>query len=208
MWRTILLKVNLVLHMVYQQTKLKYLLGQDVCDRLFGQTLPQPILPPQLRYRFINGQAVGKSRPPGEGKMDKMRAQMDPAMCQHPTDKMKPRGNRGDKWWICTACLSRWDRLDHMAVNTINDMNLADRDRNILQFGKHMGSTFLEVYQQDPEYCRWIVQTVDQGYLPEGPTSENHLQFSQYFNHKALEDTWESDNLQYWTADLEQQMDM
>ena len=185
LWKTLLLKVSLVLQTVAQQTKVKYLLGEAVFNKWF---LVSPIPEPQvqaIKYRFIKGQAVGKPRPQGEGKVDKTKAHMDPAMCQHPDDKMKPRGNKGDKWWLCSACLNRWDRLE------MSELNLSEgsMDLSILKFGKHMGSTFMEVYHQDRAYCQWILETVENG----DPSTEIH-QFAQYLHSKALEETYEMDS--------------
>ena len=183
LWKKLLLKMFLILQTVYQQNKAKFLLGEKVYNNLFASSTALQVKEP-TKCRFLKGQMVGKARSRGTGRVDTMRANMDPSMCQHPDHLMRARGNKGDQWWICTGCLSRWDRLEASDPSP-NDC----QDLGLLKFGKHMGSTFLEVYEQDREYCLWILETVEKG----DPSAEIH-QFAQYLQNKLLEETYECDN--------------
>ena len=83
---------------------------------------------------------------------------MDPAMCQHPEDSMAPRGNKANKWWTCTKCASRWARTDLAIVNE----SAEPMGEDLVTFGKHMGKTYAQVYQEDQSYCEWVMTTVVQ----------------------------------------------
>jgi len=179
------LKVFLIFEYLAKQTKVKLLLGPAVFKKLFDQT---PEVAPQLeriRYRFVRGEAVGKILPPGTGKKDAKGASVNPSMCQHPEVQMKRRGNQAEKAWICLACLTRWQRLD---ISEINQTGEVPQNTDVLTFGKHMGSTYLEVYQNDQVYCRWIMATMDQ---QEG--TEPIRKFASYINNKEMALTYEAD---------------
>lgn len=196
LWKMILIKVQLILQTAFQQNKAKLLLGEAVYNRMFSSTPTLRDASEPINYRFLNGQAVGRQRPPGTGRLDSQRAHMDPAMCQHPADKMRARANKTDKWWICTACLSRWDRLDTTELN----LTQGPQDLNVLNFGKHMGSSFQEVWIQDRRYCEWILQTAENG-----DSSKEIHQFAQYLQQKRIEETYEMDPESAWLrAEMEQ----
>ena len=186
-WRVILLKVALMLQTAAQYNKTKALLGETVYNRLFSRTT-QEVAKEKVKYRFIKGQAVGKALPPGQGRVDAQRASMDPAMCQHPTEHMQARGNAKEKWWICKACLQRWERLEMTQLQGLSPEN---QDLALLTFGKHMGETFQSVYQNDPAYCRWVLETVTTG----DPSTEL-TKLAHYIHAKELEMTYEMDGYQ------------
>ena len=47
----------------------------------------------------------------GTGEKDTLLATVDPAVCSHPNDRLKRRRDKSAKWWTCTRCQRRWDRL-------------------------------------------------------------------------------------------------
>ena len=107
MWKSLMLKVHTVLQCAWTQTRTALLLGQPVYDAMFSTPHYSIATPPPTKLRFLRGQVVGKQLPPGKGDVDKMKAAMDPAMCQHPTQDMLMRGNKLNKWWLCKRCLCR-----------------------------------------------------------------------------------------------------
>ena len=132
------------------------------------QTTPQVI----DFTRVIGQELVGKPLPMGLG--NKRLAVNDPLTCPHPDNAMAPRGNahtnvRGDKiqvnWWTCKLCNSRWERQPIPAHQNPDEPQDSDR----LTFGKHLGKTYLEVYNTEPQYCSWAIETVQHG---DHPTKE------------------------------------
>ena len=79
--------------------------------------------------------------------------------------------------------------LSRMPVTMGPPRSFGPVSERLSEFGKHMGSTFLEVYEQDREYCLWILETVEKG----DPSAEIH-QFAQYLQNKLLEETYERDS--------------
>ena len=129
------------------------------------QTTPQVV----EFTRVIGQELVGKPLPMGLG--NKRLAVNDPLTCPHPDTAMAPRGNahmnvRGEKiqvnWWICKLCNSRWDRQPIPAHQNPDEPQDSDR----LTFGKHLGKTYLEVYNTEPNYCSWAIETVQHGEHP------------------------------------------
>ena len=159
-WRRLMLKVSLIFQTIAQRSKVKMLLGQKVYDVWFSPAVQESISQSSqpIVSRVIKGQAVGRRLPRGEGKKDLEKAHMDPAMCQHPEDSMAPRGNKGQKWWFCTKCASRWTRTDLARVNE----SAEPLDEDLITFGKHMGKTYTQVYVDDPGYCEWVMTTIAQ----------------------------------------------
>ena len=195
LWRSLLLKVQLLFQTVFAQTKAQTLLGKEVYNKLFPKTasLPAPTTT-AVHYRFIRGEVVGKALEKGEGKVDSMRAHVDPALCQHPENAMKPRANGPKMWWTCTKCLSRWERL---TIQQVEGLNQDPGDQSIVTFGKHMGSTYLQVLE-DQNYVQWIQHTVQHG----DPSPEQQ-KLAGYNQTKALEETYEMDGYQYMDQDGE-----
>ena len=186
-WRTLIIKMQLLFQMIAMQTKVKCLLGQAVFDQLLptataaASSSQQPI-----KYRIIKEQIVGKPLPPGEGPKDQKTAHMDPAMCAHNNADMMPRGNAKNQWWTCKKCLTRWERLP---VSAINSMEAEPQDGDLVTFGKFMGSTYLEVLQQAPEYCAWVSQTQEQG-----ESSPALQRLAHYIYQKHMAATFEADD--------------
>ena len=183
-----MLKINLLFQMIAMQVKTKTILGETAFKSLFpqGQQSLSPHQQAPTKYRFIKGQAVGQPLSKGEGKKDSAKAHMDPVMCQHPAESMIPRGNKTSKWWTCQKCQSRWVRLETPDVPVVQDQDL-------ILFGKHAGSTYWEMLHQDPGYCNWVLETVqNSGQEIEGAT---HLQrMAQYIHTRRLQETYEADS--------------
>jgi len=102
---------------------------------------------------------VGKQLEQGKGVKDAANFTHDPSVCQHPSHLMKGRGGKNDRWWTCIACGSRWERLPL----THFEENEAASDRTVITFGQYMGATFGGIWKKDPQYCNWIMSTVESG---------------------------------------------
>ena len=115
--------------------------------------------------RIIGNQLVGRPLPRGTGTA--RLAVNDPRTCEHPDQHMRQRGNAkvdpqtGRKttclWWTCQLCNSRWERK--AVPQTLDDDDPSDSDP--ILFGKHVGLTYLEVYNQYPKYCSWVLETAE-----------------------------------------------
>ena len=110
-------------------------------------------------------------------------------MCAHKDQDMMPRRNRPTcKWFTCKGCLSRWERLPGDSANYSAPMD-RPHDLDRVNFGKHTGETFLEVYQNDPGYVSWILESMTHG---EPSPAMNRL--AAYFHQKQFEETVEADD--------------
>ena len=170
------------------------MLGKNVYEQLFMKATQLPA-PTVTNYRFIRGEVVGKALPPGEGRVDAKKATADPALCKHPENVMIARGNGPTKWWLCKACLSRWERLTPQEID--QSPNQDPGDHTIVTFGKHMGSTYLQVLE-DQNYVQWIQMTAQHG-----DPSPDLQKLASYIQTKALEETYEMDGYQYMDQDGE-----
>ena len=160
LWRTLLLKVSLLFRTLQQLGKAQILLGKETYDRIFGMSQSQLSNQEPVQFRMVKGEVVGRRLTAGGGKVDLKRAHKDPTMCEHPHHSMKARSNKTAKWWTCVDCLSRWERLP---ANTLLEMNPEDLGQEMVSFGKHAGSTYQQVKQEDPKYCQWVMQTTEYG---------------------------------------------
>jgi hypothetical protein len=69
---------------------------------------------------------------------------------------------------------------------------------DLVTFGRHMGKTYEQVLQ-DPQYCKWVLETVEQG---ESVSNLNLRRLGDYINHVQMQATYAADD---WTnADMEQ----
>jgi len=103
---------------------------------------------------------VGKELESAKGAKDTKKHTHDPVMSQHPSDQMCGRGGKADqKWWTCTACGIRWERipLAHFELTS------APKCRDVLTFGRHAGKTYDFVYLNHASYCQWILMTTESG---------------------------------------------
>jgi hypothetical protein len=104
---------------------------------------------------------IGPSMGPGQGVKDKLKITHDPALCQHPSDKMCARGGRNDqRWWHCQACGNRFRRIPLSSYVSAGSVATGPE---IIAFGKHMGKTCNTVYEKHPEYCLWVIATSESG---------------------------------------------
>ena len=186
-WKSLVLKISLMFHCLWIQTKTALLLGQPVYNALFNAKQYQISTPPPTKLRFLKGQVVGKQLTRGTGAVDAMKAHVNPGMCRHPDEAMKQRGNKQDKWWLCEKCLCRWERLEASEVTTTSGQ--VDH-LDLMTFGKHTGDTFQTVAANDPNYCMWAQRTVE-----EEPQSSPGLQrFVQYLQEVERAQTYEADD--------------
>ena len=108
-----------------------------------------------------------------------------------------PRGNQTQAWWICKVCLSRCERLPLSAVTSTDQ---EPQPQDLITFGKHMGDTYQEVYEQDRSYCQWVMSTMETG-----DPSEPMRRFAAYIYKKEVEQTYEAD--QYTHVPVDSDMD-
>ena len=196
-WRSLALKLNLIFQMIATQSKVKKLLGEPVFNRWFTPAVTETVTradQPTVS-RAIRGQAVGRRLAPGEGKEDKKKAHMDPAMCQHLEADIKERGNKVNKWWFCTKCMSRWVRTDLALVTSETP---EPNSQDLVTFGRYMGRTYEQVLQ-DRSYCDWVMNTVAQG---EAIQNANLVRLAEYIHHVQVTDTYAADD---W-ADMDQEL--
>jgi hypothetical protein len=178
--RAVLLKMCLVL-----QTAAKFLLGETEYRRLFIESqmeVPKTVSKIHSQHH-PNGQLIGRQLAKGVGTKDQKKAQNDPAVCQHPSHALKARSNKTLKWWTCLQCQSRWERLDADEVGLTMD---EPDDMTVICFGKHKhsASTYLEVYDRDKGYCKWVKMTAETG-----DASPQLRRFAIYLQKKDLEET-------------------
>ena len=115
-WRSLALKLNLIFQMIATQSKVKKLLGEPVFNRWFTPAVTETVTradQPTVS-RVIRGQAVGRRLPPGEGKEDKKKAHMEPAMCQHPEADMDAATKSTSGGFAPNACRAGCERTWHL----------------------------------------------------------------------------------------------
>ena len=114
---------------------------------------------------------------------------IDAAMCEHPESSMKRGANDnrqsggGIKWWTCERCKTRWERIPHQVIQA--QQQETPTDHTVFLHGKYQGHTYQEVYNQDWEYCQWILQTAD---LEAIPWASHFAQYLQTLVHAMEED--------------------
>eukprot|EP00973_Karenia_brevis_P028562 3936072-Karenia_brevis.AAC.1 len=84
---------------------------------------------------------------------------MDPAVSAHPNDDLVRRGNGKQVWWTCKLCLRRWERLP---LSKFEPTGAVTEGADLVTFGKHMGMTYNQTWQEDPTYCQWVMMTAEQ----------------------------------------------
>eukprot|EP00973_Karenia_brevis_P022262 3062778-Karenia_brevis.AAC.1 len=79
---------------------------------------------------------MGKILPQGEGKQEKEKATLDPAVCAHPNNDLIRRGNGKQLWWACKQCLRRKERLP---LSKFEPTCAVTEGADLVTFGRHMG---------------------------------------------------------------------
>ena len=186
MWRRLVLKIVWLFQMIDQRCRTKAILGEKVYDAWFTVPMPQSVSQSSqpVVHRIINGQVVGRQLERGEGAKDRLKATMDPIMCQHPTENMKARGNAKALWWFCEKCASRWHR---QAVSEVNQ-SVEPRTEDLITFGKHAGKKYVEVYMHEPKYCEWVMETV-----AEGEASPELARLAHFIHAHQMRETYAAD---------------
>ena len=152
-WRALSLKVFLILQNVQLKRTSQEILGRDAYRRIFQQ-LDGMLYPtaPVVMHRVINGQVMGKQLPLREEESSDMQA-----MCQHPFDQIKTRGNQKAKWFTCLRCSARWER------KALPEQTGPAQSTDLITFGEKMiGKTYEEAFE-DTEYVRWVLTTAESG---------------------------------------------
>ena len=150
-WKVIVLKLFWVLETFAHKSRTQAALGEDSYKRLPQRARLKDRRSEQTQNfdRLINGELVGKPLKPSGGV-----PQVDPLMCNHPTAEMKRRGNKM-KWWTCTLCLNRWERLPLMVVDG------PPTAKEIVIQGPHAGKTFREIQRTEHQYAHWVRLTAE-----------------------------------------------
>jgi hypothetical protein len=150
-WKILVLKLLWVLETFALKRRTQAALGEESYKRIFQRARVESRRNDQTQTfdRLINGELVGKPLKPAEGV-----PQVDPAMCNHPTAEMKRRANKM-KWWTCTLCLSRWERLPLVVVDG------PPTGREILMQGPHAGKSFREILETEHQYAHWVRLTAE-----------------------------------------------
>ena len=79
------------------------------------------------------------------------------AMCQHPFEQLKMRGNQKAKWLTCLRCSARWER------KALPEQTGSAQSTDLITFGEQMVGKTYEEASKDPEYVRWVVTTAESG---------------------------------------------
>eukprot|EP00971_Amphidinium_carterae_P260031 5159335-Amphidinium_carterae.2 len=58
---------------------------------------------------------------------------VQPDLCKHPQERLRPRGNARNAWWTCLDCGSRWERKHYEepaphGAEKMDAMRKAERD--------------------------------------------------------------------------------
>ena len=148
-----MIKVMWIFRIHVAEVQSRAILGAEIHDGLMSRTRKQndtttgPII-----YRVVGKEIMGKMLPPSAGVPSQ-----DPSMCQHPPTSVTRRANKSHQWWTCKECKSRWERMDLTEVQPQGPLN----DLDLVTFGRHMGHTYEEVFQ-DIHYAQHILQTAEQ----------------------------------------------
>jgi len=180
-WTILFIKAMWVVDVYEKQQKAKLALGEDAYKRIFHdiKTMDakrQSELNDKVVTTIINGEVVGRPLKPGDGQVT-----VSPALCVHPTSHMKRRGNK-TKWWTCTQCQSRWERL---AMGDLTPEGVPTRTELRLQ-GQHQGMTFAQIFEEEKGYCRWVLLTVEQG---EETHNQSLLRLAAYIQRREAEES-------------------
>ena len=187
LWRALLLKVAQIFHFmeVYQNTV--EWCGSSAVEMGSAPHSPQRIhnqavhlRPKWDRALDVKGETFifGEPLPRGEGKVDAAKYTHDPILCQHPHDKMAPRGKY---WWTCKACGSRWERIPIANFEPKKGSSIHDND--LITWGKYTGHTYLYVWNQDKHWCSLALMMGEQE-----EASYLNTRFATYLAHKELEE--------------------
>ena len=102
---------------------------------------------------------------------------------------MRRRGNKYLRAWVCLECQTRWQRY------LVDEANPGPpRGSHVVLFGRHMGKTYKEVYQNNPDYCEWVIRTANTETNP----SPGFTKFARWIEHQEKK---EAENLHMGGAD-------
>ena len=88
-------------------------------------------------------------------------AKVDPALCQHPNEQLKPKSNKKDDkgidWFVCVGCACRWER---MKLSDVEPKSQMFTDKDLVTFGDYLGKTYSDVWR-DPVTAQHIIRTAE-----------------------------------------------
>ena len=154
-------------------------LGESRSSNESQEPIPAP--PPRLIPYNRKLWAVGKKLQDSMGKRAVRNATHDEALCRHPSTQMQAQGNGKGLYWMCKACVARWERIGVTDPTRLNHGFLTSAD--LVTFGKHTGYTYLEVYQMDKQYCDWVLDTAS----GKGDCCDKLRRFARWIAQKELE---------------------
>ena len=173
-WRTLVIKLMVILRVHDMKNKAMNMLGRNAYLRVFNKISDQKQQDTKVN-KVINREIVGKVLDkPAQGPII-----TDPSLCEHPYNKMKRHGNKTTKWWTCTECQTRFERKELEDLKPAGPM----RDQDLVLFGMHVGKTYLQIYNEQPSYAQWVMQTAESG-----DSSPDLARLARYLARKEQED--------------------
>ena len=153
LWRKFGRKAMALVGFMTERNRAVLYLGEPlvrlVCNQLgenrSSNELQEPIpAPPPPRLIPYDGKlwSMGKKLKDSLGKKAIQNATHDQALCQHPTTQMQAKGNGKGLFWMCKACVARWERIEVTDPTRLNQRFLTSAD--LVTFGKHIE---LDVYR-------------------------------------------------------------
>jgi len=153
-WKRMAFKILIVLDALANKRKTQAVLGEEAYKRIFQQARREENRRAEahgaFHSRMINGELVGRPLTQGKGIPT-----VEPSACDHPTEEMVRRGTKGNHWWTCKLCKSRWQRTKPEVPqgNPTHD--------ELLVIGIQAGRTFRWIWENEPHYAHWARTTVD-----------------------------------------------
>ena len=167
-WKSTVLKVLIVLNVFDHKNRVMAALTKPVYHRILGEVKSKDARNHEsdkiVITRVVNGEIMGKLLEDSEKGM----ATTQPMMCNH--HKLKRRGNKWSKWFVCEDCLQRWERTEMPSQSSIPSST------DLMLFGHHAGLTYEEVKSKHPQYVNWVKLTA----ASEDPSSTMLMRFAQY----------------------------
>ena len=187
-WFRIVYKLFLTVRHWVQGTRLKVMIGEPCFLRVFGtlQKQKERFKEQNQYFRVQDGELLGKVLTIASKTKKNKDRKCEPAMCTHPPQDLRKAGNKDAKWWTCTLCDMRWERLpiptqDHPA--TMEDLML---------FGPHAEKTYGQVKDQFPGYVEYLIE--DSHRVDQIPSRE-HSRFAQWIISEREVKDMEEENL-------------
>ena len=110
----------------------------------------------------INGEIMGRPMVPSRGKKISPQQHAEAHLCNHQTKFVKSGGNASAKWFTCSNCGMRWERI------AIPPISGPPTEADLLLFGPHAHATYEQVYSEMRSYVDWLLMrpTEDEAFSP------------------------------------------